>query len=126
MELQKNQLPGIGQGFNKMQESQGMQESQPMNNGYNYPSLSVSNASLVSQSEVVRYTCPITQTIMTNPYVTPAGHSYEKKAIEEWIQKKHTDPMTGAPLQQHQINPNLALKESIERYQQKCKNQMAR
>lgn len=44
------------------------------------------------------FTCPITREIMEDPVVTADGHSYERRAIEEWLQRKWTSPVTGQRL----------------------------
>ena len=38
--------------------------------------------------------CPITLEIFRDPVVASDGHTYERKAIEEWIQKNGTSPIT--------------------------------
>ncbi len=42
--------------------------------------------------------CPITQNMMVEPVVTPAGHHYERSAISNWLDKEDTDPLTRSPL----------------------------
>lgn len=60
------------------------------------------------------FRCPITLEVMKDPYITPSGHSYERKALEQWIETKGTDPQTRAPLLLAQVIPNRALRDSIE------------
>lgn len=38
--------------------------------------------------------CPITQAPFIDPVVASDGHTYEKKAILEWLEKSQTSPMT--------------------------------
>ena len=38
--------------------------------------------------------CPITQQLMVEPVSSKYGHTYEKAAIERWVAKYHTCPMT--------------------------------
>ena len=55
-------------------------------------------------------TCPITKEIMTNPTILCAnGVSYEKSAIEKWINDHGTDPETNAPLVDRRTVPNKIL-----------------
>ena len=42
------------------------------------------------------------------------GHSYERSAIETWIQYNKTSPATGQKLRAFELLPNLALKTSID------------
>lgn len=44
---------------------------------------------------VKEYNCPITMDVIQEMAMTCHGHIYEKSAIEEWLQKNNTDPMTG-------------------------------
>jgi hypothetical protein len=60
------------------------------------------------------FTCPITQEIMKDPVCTIDGHSYERKAIETWFERRITSPLTGALLGSRTIFPNHALRGSIE------------
>eukprot|EP01063_Lacrimia_lanifica_P023458 TRINITY_DN3099_c0_g2_i1.p1 TRINITY_DN3099_c0_g2~~TRINITY_DN3099_c0_g2_i1.p1 ORF type:complete len:752 (+),score=111.10 TRINITY_DN3099_c0_g2_i1:140-2395(+) len=59
-----------------------------------------------------RMVCPITHRIMKEPTIVPDGYSYERKAIETWLQKHSTSPMTNLPMAK-QLIPNRALGEEI-------------
>jgi hypothetical protein len=55
-------------------------------------------------------TCPITKRVMSDPAVLCAnGISYERTAIEEWIEQKGTDPESNAPLVDRRLVPNTML-----------------
>ena len=59
--------------------------------------------------------CPILHTLMEDPYITKiSGISYEKTAIMEWLTKNNTCPITRIPLTLEMLQPNRALKDSIE------------
>lgn len=58
--------------------------------------------------------CPITTAIMRDPVVDREGNSYEREAIERWLQRKHTSPVTRRPLNTGDLIPNRALKDAIE------------
>lgn len=58
--------------------------------------------------------CPITGEIMTNPVITPKGHSYEKNAILQWLKTKKTSPLTGEYLSADLLSENRALKSTID------------
>lgn len=62
------------------------------------------------------FLCPITFKIMVDPVITPAGHSYERAAIEDWLGRSDRDPFTDATLKKEDLRPNLALKNAIENY----------
>ena len=54
---------------------------------------------------------------MRDPYTTEDGHSYEREAIEQWLLKNDTSPMTGAKLQRKDLIPAINLRNSIEEWQ---------
>lgn len=54
--------------------------------------------------------CPITQEEMADPVVAADGHSYEREAIEEWLKKHDTSPVTNLKLRNKTLIPNHALR----------------
>lgn len=55
--------------------------------------------------------------IMQDPVITPSGITYDKKDIEEHLQRVgHFDPVTRCPLTAKQLIPNFALKEVIDNF----------
>ncbi|KAM9844058.1 E3 ubiquitin-protein ligase CHIP-like isoform 2-T2 [Aulostomus maculatus] len=55
--------------------------------------------------------------LMREPCITPSGVTYERKDIEEHLQRVgHFDPVTRTPLTQDQLIPNLAMKEVIDAF----------
>lgn len=60
--------------------------------------------------------CPITHELMTDPVVAADGYTYERRAINAWIQSgKHSSPMTNAPLHHLDLVPNRSLKMLIQK-----------
>lgn len=59
------------------------------------------------------YYCPITSELMSDPVICSDGHSYERSAIEEWLQINNTSPNTGLALLDTSLIPNHALKAAI-------------
>ncbi|XP_015920351.1 E3 ubiquitin-protein ligase CHIP [Parasteatoda tepidariorum] len=66
--------------------------------------------------DVPDYLCgKISFDIMREPVITPSGITYDRKDIEEHLQRVgHFDPVTRTPLTQDQLIPNLALKEVVD------------
>ncbi|OGT36636.1 MAG: hypothetical protein A3F11_06885 [Gammaproteobacteria bacterium RIFCSPHIGHO2_12_FULL_37_14] len=68
------------------------------------------------------FTCPITHEIMTDPVLCLLDEqTYEKNAIEQWLNKERTAPFNRAPMQANQAVSNVliknrALQEAIENY----------
>jgi STIP1 family protein 1 len=61
--------------------------------------------------------CKISFEIMRDPVITPSGITYDRKDIEEHLQRVgHFDPITRRDLTQDQLVPNLALKEVIDNF----------
>lgn len=54
---------------------------------------------------------------MQEPVITPSGITYERKDIEEHLQRMgHFDPITRVSLTQDQLIPNLAMKEVVDTF----------
>ncbi|XP_043274673.1 E3 ubiquitin-protein ligase CHIP [Venturia canescens] len=70
--------------------------------------------------EVPDYLCgKISFEILQEPVITPSGITYERKDIEEHLQRVgHFDPVTRVRLTQDQLIPNLAMKEVVDSFLQ--------
>ncbi len=62
------------------------------------------------------FRCPINMTIMRNPVICSDGHSYEKRAIQEWFRKSNKSPQTNLVLDNQILIPNHSLRKSIEEF----------
>ncbi len=63
------------------------------------------------------FLCPITQDIMKDPVMLVDGHSYERKAIVDWLQRSNRSPLTNEVLVDRTIMiDNYALKSAIGNY----------
>lgn len=58
--------------------------------------------------------CPITYQIMVDPVIGPDGHTYERHAIEAWLQTSNKSPMTKQPMNSTELIPNIALRNTIQ------------
>lgn len=64
------------------------------------------------------FLCPITQELMTDPVLTPYGHSYQRSAIIQWLAKPgNACPMTRNPLGPWQLETNQTLRRQIRQWQ---------
>ncbi|CAF1249437.1 unnamed protein product [Adineta steineri] len=59
-------------------------------------------------------TCPITLARFIEPVIGSDYHIYERSAIEEWLQKHQTSPMTCQRMSIDSLRPNLAIKNLID------------
>ena len=62
------------------------------------------------------FRCPINMSIMRNPVICSDGHSYEKRAIQEWFRKSNKSPQTNLVLENQILIPNHSLRKSIEEF----------
>lgn len=72
----------------------------------------------------VEFRCPITQMVMRMPVVASDGHSYEFKALQKWMLKKQTSPVTGQPLSGTCFVVNHNLKKLIRDWDQKKEQEL--
>jgi len=70
------------------------------------------------QRDVPDYLCDkISFELLTEPVITPSGITYNKKDIEEHLQKVgHFDPVTSSKLTSDMLIPNLVMKEVVETF----------
>lgn len=59
------------------------------------------------------FICPILKEIMTDPCVAADGYTYERMAIEAWLEKKNTSPKTNSPFPNKNLTPNYTLLSAI-------------
>ena len=62
------------------------------------------------------FECLITGEIMKDPVMDPEGNTYERSAIEDWLGRNPTSPITRASLTKDQLIPNRAVKDAIEEH----------
>ncbi len=63
------------------------------------------------EDEMMQYfICPITREIMDDPVVTPSMQRYERAAIEDWIRRNGTCPLTKERLRIDQLKPDFLVK----------------
>ena len=53
---------------------------------------------------------------MIDPVVASDGHTYERKAIELWLENKNSSPMTGLQLSNKVLTPSHTLKSMIREF----------
>lgn len=64
------------------------------------------------------YFCPITNEIMQEPVIAADGYTYEKEAIQTWLVRRQTSPVTNLPLTNKDLIPNHTLKSWIIAHQE--------
>eukprot|EP01083_Nonionella_stella_P267736 904608_1 len=53
------------------------------------------HSTTIDQDVPPHFVCPITYEVMKNPVVLSDGHTYESTAVERWLLRHDTSPMTG-------------------------------
>ena len=54
--------------------------------------------------------CPLTHELMLDPVLASDGATYERSAIAEWLGKQSTSPLTGEPLDEATLRPNVMVR----------------
>jgi hypothetical protein len=60
-----------------------------------------------------KYFCSITGQIMVDPVVAADGYTYERKAIEKWLEAHDVSPTTNEILKNKILRPNYFLVQSL-------------
>ena len=53
---------------------------------------------------------------MIDPVITTSGYTYERGPIERWLATHDTDPMTGEPLSDKTLRPNMLVRSMCRKY----------
>jgi hypothetical protein len=61
--------------------------------------------------------CELSGALMSDPFVTPEGHYYDRPALEQWVATHGTDPMTGSELHLMQCQPAGEVQATIAEFQ---------
>ena len=69
-----------------------------------------SSSSSSSWSLPAELECPISHELMLDPVLTCDGETYERSAIEEWLAQHSTSPLTGQPLAETSLVPNVMVR----------------
>ncbi|GJP42599.1 hypothetical protein CLOM_g2145 [Closterium sp. NIES-68] len=57
--------------------------------------------------------CPVNKKIMVEPVLAADGYTYEKAAIQMWLERTDLSPMTNEPLPHKHLMPNLVVRDLI-------------
>jgi serine/threonine protein kinase len=60
--------------------------------------------------------CPITHELFRDPVTGQDGHTYERYAITEWLQKDGTSPNTREPMTIESLRPNHIVKKLVDEF----------
>ena len=75
----------------------------------------ISNADCLLSA--AQFVCPITGELMQDPVTTEDGITYERTAIEDWLSRNLTSPVTNQPLSSAHLVPNVLVRGMVRRLQ---------
>ena len=67
----------------------------------------------MTEQELEFFLCPITRETMTDPVFTSDGQTYEREAIETWLARHDTSPLTNLPLSSKELVPNILARQLL-------------
>ncbi|KAL7613409.1 hypothetical protein Lser_V15G09182 [Lactuca serriola] len=70
-------------------------------------------ASMTSTTPPNHFICPILKDVMVDPCVAADGYTYDRRAMEKWLEGSDTSPMTNLPLPSRSLTPNYTLLSAI-------------
>ncbi|XP_057538612.1 U-box domain-containing protein 34 isoform X2 [Amaranthus tricolor] len=62
------------------------------------------------------YFCPILHEVMDDPHVAADGFTYERRAIEAWLERHDASPVTKKKLSHFNLTPNMTLLTAIQEW----------
>jgi U-box domain/RNA-binding, Nab2-type zinc finger len=62
------------------------------------------------------YMCPISAELMVDPVLSTLGYTYERAAIEVWLNQRGTEPYSRQRMTSEQLVPNRVAKDLIEKW----------
>jgi len=73
---------------------------------------------MVSVKDVtpIAYLCPLTYSLMKDPVIDRDGNTFERAAIERWLETHDTSPLTKKPMFWRDLVPNRLLKNVIDEF----------
>jgi len=96
------------------QKDKEKRERDSMHEAADRPSAVAASASAPDMDEVPNeYLCPITMDLMKDPVIAMDGHTYDRPAISNWLQKSQKSPKTNTLLPSKQLLQNHALRSMI-------------
>lgn len=78
--------------------------------------MEISHKDILSSVPKEDLICPITNQFLLEPVLGPDGIFYERKAIEKWLKKNKTSPISRMPMTIAQLNPCTFMSQIMEKY----------
>ena len=71
---------------------------------------------LIDDQDAGPLLCPISHRLMLEAVITPYGHCFERSAIEDWLRREQTCPITRQPLHIGDLKECRSMRFAVEQY----------
>ena len=102
----------------KKQKTEEINENKECNNNLDITNSMSTNIEETDLDGKDSFICPINQTLMIDPVITPYGTTYERSSIINWLKNHDTDPLTKKRLTKEMLITNYALRSAIQEYKE--------
>ena len=86
------------------------------NNIYNLIILEINKLKEKNKKYYDNFICPITLAVMKDPVICSDAHTYERSAIEKWLNTNNHSPITREIITNNILIPNIALRNIIQEF----------
>jgi len=86
-------------------------------NIYNLIILEINKLKEKNKKYYDNFICPITLAIMKDPVICSDSHTYERSAIEKWLNTNNHSPITRKIITNNILIPNIALRNIIQEFE---------
>jgi hypothetical protein len=86
------------------------------NNIYNLIILEINKLKEKNKKYYDNFICPITLEVMKDPVICSDAHTYERSAIEKWLNTNNHSPITREIITNNILIPNIALRNIIQEF----------
>jgi len=87
------------------------------NNIYNLIILEINKLKEKNKKYYDNFICPITLAVMKDPVICSDAHTYERSAIEKWLNTNNHSPITREIITNNILIPNIALRNIIQEFE---------
>jgi hypothetical protein len=87
------------------------------NNIYNLIILEINKLKEKNKKYYDNFICPITLAVMKDPVICSDAHTYERSAIEKWLNTNNHSPITRKIITNNILIPNIALRNIIQEFE---------
>lgn len=71
---------------------------------------------LIDDQEADPLRCPISHRLLLEAVITPYGHCFNRSAIEDWLKREQTCPITRQPLYIEELKDCSTMRFAVEQY----------